>query len=155
MRCPLAVLVFVIAVSACGGGGEAEVPESATTPASSAVGGVTTRHDDGCAYEGPIEFDLDSDVTFTFINRSEVLNAGFAIHKIDEGATADDILERGVFAVSDEETGSYDPYLPSGMTPGVEYQLTVTLDRIGLHALICFRFPEGRPHYANLFTVNG
>ena len=132
-----------------------QAPESTTTTKAPIMGGVTTRHDDGCAYEGPTEFDVNSEVTFTFINASEILNAGFAVHKVDEGTTTEDILKLGVFAVSDEETDVYSPYLPSGMNPDLEYPLTVTLDRIGLHALICFQFPEGRPHHANLFTVTG
>jgi hypothetical protein len=156
MRCAAAVLVLVLAVSACGDGDAAiKEPAATTATAGHAVGGVTIRHDDGCAYEGPVEFDLNSDVTFTFINTDEGSDAGFAVHKIDAGTTAEDILELGVFAVSDEDSFYYEPYLPSGMTPDVEYQLTVTLDRIGLHALICFQQPEGRPHYATLFTVNG
>jgi hypothetical protein len=155
MRLAAAVLVLAIAVSACGDGDSVEEPGTTTATPGQAVGGVTIRHDDGCDYEGPVEFDVNSDVTFTFINTSDVLNAGFAVQKIDEGTTAEEILALGVFAVSDEDSDGYEPYLPSGMTPDVEYPLTVTLDRIGLHALICFQFPEGRPHYANLFEVNG
>jgi ABC-type glycerol-3-phosphate transport system substrate-binding protein len=86
----LAVGLFA---AACGGGDDA----------GSRPDGVTTRHDDGCVYEGPTEFAVNSDVTFTFINESEVLDAGFAVHKVDEGTTVEEILDLGVWAVSNEE----------------------------------------------------
>jgi len=131
MRLAAAAAVLAFGVSACGDGDAVEEPGATTATPGQAVGGITIRHDDGCAYEGPVEFDLNSDVTFTFMNTSEVQNAGFAVQKIDEGTTVEEILELGVFAVSDEDSDGYDPYLPSGMTPDVEYPLTVTLDRVG------------------------
>ena len=99
---------------------------------------------------------MNSDVMFTFINESEVLNAGFAVHKVDQGTTTEDIFKLGASAVSEEESDVYSPYLPSPRHPGIVYPLTVTVDRTGLHALLCFQFAEGRPHCAStLFTVNG
>ena len=102
---------------------------------------------------------MNSAVTFTFINATEGLDIGFAVRKVDEGTSTEDIFE-GVFAVSDEEEDRYSPYLNSERTRGIEHPLTVTLNRVGLHALICFQlsddpnevFPE---HASTLFTVNG
>ena len=52
---------------------------------------------------------MNSDVMFAFINESEVLNAGFAVQKVDEGTTTEDIFELGAFAVSEEESDVYSP----------------------------------------------
>ena len=138
------------------------VPESTTTTNAPIVGGVTTRHDSACTYEGPTEFDLNSDVTFTFINASEIFDVGFSVWKVDEGTTIEDIFENGIFEVADEEQDFYHPYLPTPRAKGIEWSLTVTLDKVGLHALNCFQLPEDPdsdevfPDYAStLFTVRG
>jgi hypothetical protein len=141
------LLLAALTASGCSG-------DDSTTSAAPIAAGVTTRDADGCTYDGVTRFDLGARVTFGFINESEVTEAGFAIHKVVEGTTEEDILNLGVWAVSNEETDVYPQYLPSGMDLGVEYSVTVTLDKPGLHALICFQQPEGRPHYANLFTVD-
>jgi hypothetical protein len=168
MRLATAMLVAAITASACAGGDTnesavatsapitTEVPESTTTTKVPIVGGPTTRHDGECTYEGPTEFDLNSDVTFTFINASEVLRVGFSVWKVLEGTATEDIYKYGVHGVTDEGEDHYFPYLNTSTAPGIEWPLTVTFDKAGLHALICFELPGDRPDYAaTLFTVSG
>lgn len=45
--------------------------------------------------------------------------------------------------VSERISGDrFAPYLKTPTTPGVEYLLTVMLDKVGLHAVVCFQNPE-------------
>lgn len=141
------------------------VPESTTTTNAQIVGGVTTRHDSACTYEGPTAFDLNSDVTFTFINASETVDVGFSVWKVDEGTTIEDIFHNGISEVTDQEQGLYQPVLLTPRALGGEWSLTVTLDKVGLHALNCFQHIHAlncfqhiavSPDYAStLFTVRG
>jgi hypothetical protein len=163
MRHLAVMLMIAIAVSGCGEGDTAETPETTHNRQTPTVGGVTTRHDDECTYEGPTEFDVNSDVTFTFINASETPDIGFQVVKVDEGTTKEAIYEFGVGSVSNGEGDDwYEPYLPTPTAPGIEYAFTVTLDKVGLHAIVCFQHPahdepdKEYPNYAStLFTVKG
>ena len=118
---------------------------------------------DGCTYEGPTEFALDSVVTFTFINATANSDAEFSVWKVPEGTTADDFLGvggRALLEVVGEGSAADDRY-DVQFPPTVqnrEYPMTITLNRPGLHILDCF---DERPnisdenHYAIFFTVSG
>ena len=190
MRRPTVLLTFVIVVSACGGGEATTAPSTSDTVITSVatqpttatlgttttqaqdptsttitpiVGGVATRLDGGCSYEGHTEFDLNSQVTFSFVNATEVSDKGFTVWKIPEGTTVEDITEaRRMPSLVDFEEGFYDPYLPTGQGrgPGSVSKVSVVLDRPGLHALICFQLIDedenlGQDYAASLITVNG
>ncbi len=120
---------------------------------------TATYDGSGCSYEGPTEFDLDSTVTFTFINESDTASMGFAVWSVPEGTTADDILEEGIFVVIgggpsvDPEKGFYAASFAPTAVDSTEI-LTVTLDRPGQHALNCYdESPDGGDHTI-MFTVS-
>ncbi len=116
---------------------------------------------DGCTYEGPTEFALDSVVTFTFINATANSDAEFSVWKVPEGTTADDFLTfeglLGVVGQGSAADDRYDVQVPPTVQ-NREYPMTITLNRPGLHILNCF---DERPnindenHYAIFFTVSG
>ncbi len=140
-----------------------QVQASSSTTAAPIVGGVATRHESGCSYEGRTDFDVNSEVTFTFVNDTEDWNKGFSVLKVPEGITVEEINEmrRALYLPGfEEEDRPYSPYLPSGQGrgPGSLSDLSVVLNRPGLHALICFEFFDeddlGQDYAASLFTVN-
>jgi hypothetical protein len=127
------------------------------------VGGVATRNDSGCSYGGRTAFDLNSEVTFIFVNDTQEWNKGFSVFKVPEGITVEEIDEmQRAFNLPDfeEEDRRYSPYLPTGQGrgPGSVSELSVLLNRPGLHALICFELFDdddlGQDYAASLFTVN-
>ena len=110
-----------------------------------------------CDYDGPSEFDLDSTVTFTVINESDNTNVGFGVWSVPEGTTADEIVEEGLFdllGISDVDDwpGFYAAlFSPTAIdSTGI---LTVTLDKPGQHALICFDATADADHPI-MFTVS-
>jgi hypothetical protein len=114
-----------------------------------------------CTYDGATEFDLDSEVTFTFINESDDTGVGFVVWTVPDGTTAAEINENGIFAATGTEEGSTDPYefFEAKFPPtqlDTEYQVTVTLDREGLYAVNCFvqTGAEVNTHYATIITVS-
>ena len=118
-----ALLGLTILLSACGG----EVEPTATFTG------------DRCDYQGPSAFELDSTVTFTFVNDSSVTDMGFSVWPIPDTTTAQEIFDEGLFAVvGDDDTYSfYDAVFPPTET-GSTSSLDVTFDRSGSHAIICF-----------------
>ena len=50
-------------------------------------------------YDGPSDFDVGSTVTFTVTNESETPDVGFAVFKVPDGVTAEEIFEQGIFNV--------------------------------------------------------
>ena len=137
-----------MALAACGD----DSSNSSSEPAATYVGG-------GCDYEGPTEFDLGDTVTFTVTNDSETSSVGFAVLTLPEGATSEEFLEEGIFAVVDEETHKvYEGAWPPNPR-GVPVEMTVTFDTSGQHGINCFD-QSGDDHdgdgldYMTLFTVN-
>jgi len=114
----------------------------------------------GCSYDGATEFDLNSEVTFTFINESDTTRVGFVVWTVPDGTTAEEILEKGIGEVTETAQGGPYEFWEAKFPPtqrDTEYQVTVTLDRAGLYSVNCF--PEtGAPvntQYATIITVNG
>jgi hypothetical protein len=140
-----------------------QVQGSASTTMAPIVGGVATRNDSGCSYGGRTAFDLNSEVTSIFVNDTQEWNKGFSVFKVPEGITVEEIDEmQRAFNLPDfeEEDRRYSPYLPTGQGrgPGSVSELSVLLNRPGLHALICFELFDdddlGQDYAASLFTVN-
>ena len=141
------VVLLLLAVAACGSSSE-----------------PTKIYDgNGCAYDGPTEFDLNSEVTFTFINESDDTGVGFVVWTVPDGTSAAEVNEKGIFEVAGTvQGGSPAPYewWEAKFPPtqlDTEYQVTVTLDREGLYSVNCF-VRTGAPvntHYATIITVTG
>ncbi len=138
--------LLVVALAACGGTSE---------PTATYTGGA-------CDYDGPSEFDLDSTVTFTFINESDTTNMGFSVWSVPEGTTPDEILEGGIFEVVlggplvgdvEDAPGFYAALFPPTAVDGTGI-LTVALDMPGQHALNCFDSTDGGGNHAVMFTVS-
>ncbi len=112
---------------------------------------------DGCTYDGPTEFALNSEVTFIVVNASGTTNVGFAVWTVPDGTTAAEILERGIFEVVGvtDVRGAVElkGMEPSGTVRDQEYELSVTLDTPGQHAINCFS-SSGLDH-ATIFSVVG
>lgn len=167
MLLPTGLLIAAaMVVAACGGADTTAAPSTtvqvSTSPTTApVVGGVATRLDNGCSYEGRTEFDVDSEVIFTFVNGTEEWDKGFSVLKVPEGFTVEGIDEtQRAFNLPDfeKEDRRYCPYLPTGRGrgPSSVSELSVVLDRPGLHALICFEGigEVGQDYAASLFTVN-
>jgi len=145
-----------------------EAPATTTTPATTqeeptASSESTKIYDgSGCTYDGETEFDLNSEVTFTFINESDHTGVGFVVWTVPDGTTAEEINEKGIFEATGTALGNTAPYefWQAKFPPtqlDTEYQVTVTLDRAGLYSVNCF-VETGAPvntHHATIITVNG
>jgi hypothetical protein len=128
---------------------------------SSSSGEATNIYDgNGCTYDGATEFDLNSEVTFTFINESDDTGVGFVVWTVPAGTTAAEINEKGIFEATGMAQGDTAPYefWEAKFPPtqlDTEYQVTVTLDREGLYSVNCF-VETGAPvntHHATIITV--
>jgi len=115
---------------------------------------------EGCTYDGPTEFALNSVVTFTFINATAESEVEFSVWKVPEGTTAAEIHEDSLFGVVGEGSAAddrYDVQFPPTVQDQ-EYTKTITLNRPGQHIVDCF---DGSGDffqnldYAILFTVSG
>ena len=121
---------------------------------------TATFDGDGCTYDGPTEFALNSEVTFTFINASANSDVEFSVWKVREGTTAAEILEDGLFGVTGEGSAADDRY-DVEFAPTVQdrgYPMTITLNSPGQHILNCFDGSGDffqHVDYAILFTVSG
>ena len=145
-----------------------EAPTTTTTPATTQEAPTTSSEPtkvydgSGCTYDGETEFDLNSEVTFTFINESDDTGVGFVVWTVPDGTTAEEINEKGIFEATGTRQGDTAPYEFWGakFPPtqlDTEYQVTVTLDRAGLYSVHCY-VETGAPvntHYATIITVNG
>jgi hypothetical protein len=145
-----------------------EAPATTTTPATTQEATTASSEPskiyDGneCTYDGETEFDLNSEVTFTFINESDTTGVGFVVWTVPDGTTAEEIHEKGIFEATGTEQGNTAPYefWEAKFPPtqlNTEYQVTVTLDRAGLYSVNCF-VDIGTPvntHHATIITVNG
>jgi len=146
-----------------------EAPTTTTTPATTqeattASSESTKIYDgSGCTYDGETEFDLNSEVTFTFINESDHTGVGFVVWTVPDGTTAEEINEKGIFEVTGtQQGGSPAPYewWEAKFPPtqlDTEYQVTVTLDRAGLYSANCFVETGATvtTHHATIITVSG
>jgi hypothetical protein len=117
---------------------------------------TATYTGDGCDYDGPSEFEVNSTVTFTVTNDSDTQNVGFAVWKFPEGTTPEEIYDNGIFNVVSRNPGAIGEVLPP-TTPGEEYDLTVTFSESGQHGINCFEFPAPATEadHVTMFTVNG
>ena len=137
-----------------------EAPTTTATPtttqeAPTATSEATSTFDgSGCTYDGPTEFDLNTEVTFTFINTSDG-SAGYGIWKVPEGTTVGDITEKSIFGIGADRTPDMRAVaLPS--SPGIDQELVVALDTPGLWAVNCFT-PDaglGVDYPATVFVVS-
>jgi hypothetical protein len=130
--------------------------------ASCSTSSEPTKTYDGtdCTYDGATEFDLNSEVTFTFVNESEDPEVGFVVWEVPDGTTAALIDEVGIFEVTGavDQNSDYE-FFEAKFPPTVqdqEYAATVTLDRAGLYAINCFVDTGAtvNTHYATIITVS-
>ena len=136
-------------------------PETTTTtttalpPPPATTGEATSTFDGtGCTYDGLTEFDLNAEVTFTFINTSDG-SAGYGIWKVPEGTTVGDITEKSIFGIGADRTPDMRALaLPS--SPGIDKELVVALDTPGLWAVNCFTPGAGHgvDYPATVFVVS-
>ncbi len=122
------VLALLLGLAACGGGSEP----------------TATYDGDGCTYDGPDEFDVNSEVTFTFVDAVEEPGVGFGVWALPEGMTADEIRDQGIMNNGAQIAESAAEITDSGI------RLTYTFDSAGLYAVNCAAAVD----YATLFTVS-
>jgi len=117
---------------------------------------TATYNGSGCTYDGPGEFDINSEVTFTFVDETESEDVGFALWAVPAGTTTEQIHDDGIFSV---ESGGGETVEWSSETQvsDFEWQFTVTFSESGQHALNCYDTASGGEgtDYPNLITVNG
>jgi hypothetical protein len=114
---------------------------------------TTTFDGDVCTYEGPSEFALDTEATFTFVNSSDGTSAGYAVWNVPDGTTVADIEEKSIFGIGADRTvderGSV-----GASSPGFDKELVVVLDTAGLWAVSCFTTgSSGTDYPATVFVV--
>lgn len=106
-----------------------------------------------CTYEGPTEFDLGSEVTFTFVNETDIENMIYAVVHVPDGTTVQQIYDDGVFVAGtnrDRDAKAYD----RDVAAHSEAQITAVLDATGLYALNCVDTDRDTGHdYASLISV--
>lgn len=122
-RIPILVLLVVV-LAACNG---------------SSAESTATYDGGGCTYEGPTEFDINSEVTFTFIDETESGSTGFAIWPVSVGTTVEQIHEEGIFNVGIDPI----PWSSETQVSDSEWQGTLTFNQAGLHALNCYDTSSG------------
>jgi hypothetical protein len=136
----------------------------ATTQEATTASSESTKIYDGsgCTYEGETEFDLNSEVTFTFINESDDPRVGFVVWTVPDGTTAEEILEKGIGEVTGSEQGDtalyefWEAKFPPTQL-NTEYPVTVLLNRAGLYSVNCFVDSGAtvNTQYATIITVSG
>ncbi len=112
---------------------------------------TTTFTGDECSYDGPSEFDLGTEVGFTFINTSDNSTAGFGIWVVPDGTTEAEL--RGTLGWFPGDTEAH-----SQTRPGLDKELAVTLDTAGPWAVTCHLVaggpsPAGELYPATVFVV--
>jgi hypothetical protein len=114
---------------------------------------TSTFTGDECSYDGPSEFDLDTEVTFTFINTSEGASAGYGVWKVPDGTTVDDISEKSIFGIGADQSADMRA-VAAPSSPGFDKELVVALDTAGLWAVNCFEVGSVEvDHPATVFVV--
>jgi len=120
---------------------------------------TATYTGDGCDYDGPSEFDVNTTVTFTVINDSDTTNIGFSIWKFPSGMTAEELESGGIF----ETAGPEDDFTTANFPPtpiGEPEELRAFFDTAGQWGINCFESSGpgddelGNDHIT-MFTVNG
>jgi len=133
-------MLLVVALAACSGSSDP----------------TATYTGDGCDYDGPSEFDVNTNVTFTVTNDSDITDIGFAIWKFPSGVTSEEISSEGIF----QAVGPDDDFaaLNSSPTPiGEPEELSVFFDTPGQWGINCFVFANDRSpeqDHTTMFTVN-
>lgn len=112
-----------------------------------------------CDYVGPTEFELNSEVTFTFTDETESDSVGFALWAVPAGTTTEQIHDDGIFSL-ESGGGENVEWSSETQVSDVEWQYTVTYSETGLHAVNCYDTSGGEHggaglDYPNLITVNG
>jgi hypothetical protein len=117
------VMATVVLVSSC-----------TTAP----TGEATTTFDGGaCIYDGPAEFELGTEVTYTFVNTSNGVSAGYGVWVLPDGTTLDDLENNGIHGVGTNPRTDLRGLLGAS-SPGIDKELTVTLDTPGTWVVNCF-----------------
>lgn len=107
-----------------------------------------------CVYEGPTEFSVGSEVTFAFLNASELTEVAYSIVHVPDGTTVEQIYDEGVFVAGTNWSRDAKAYV-FPPTQRVE-SLTAPLDATGLYAVLCIDTDSETGHdYASLITVVG
>ena len=133
---------------------------TATAAATSTATAAATFTGEACAYDGPSEFDADSTVTFTVTNETTDTETGFAVWKIPEGTTPEEIYDEGIFNAvprsADDDAGYYIEVVDAPIM-GEAYDLTVTFLESGQHGINCFESsgPDTGSDHVTMFTVTG
>jgi hypothetical protein len=130
------VVFLVLAIAACSGTTTETV--------------VVTFDSDSCTYTGPVEFDLDTELTANVTNEVGT-SFGFAVWKVPDGTTTEDIEEQGMLAVggslSQNERGALSPGSVSDRT------LVVVLNETGTWAFNCFVLGSSGADYPTIVEV--
>ena len=149
------LLASGLALAGCSSEPEANNPaEGPTATATSTATATVAFMGEGCTYDGPSEFDVDSTVTFTVSNESDSSKAGFAVWKVPEGTTPEEIYDNSIFSVVSEDDVYDREVVEAG--PGQAYDLAVTFEETGQHGINCFKWDGGRTgsDHVTMFTVN-
>jgi hypothetical protein len=161
---PLTVVLLLLAVSACGTSRNIEAQRVADDIRKSAEP-IKVWDGTECRYDGATEFDLNDEVTFTFVNESDDTGVGFVVWTVPDGTTAEYLKEFGDFGLGPTPYRGTDDslffegfeakYPPTQL--GAVYQVTVSLDRAGLYSVNCFveSATELNIQYATIVTVSG
>ena len=147
MRLGLALAGLLIAVVVVAGCGDDDSGASAAP--------MATFDGSSCVYDGPSEFSLDTEATFTVLNASDKNDVGFSVWKVPDGTTTTDITENSIFGIGASRTPDMRVARFQGSNqPGVENELVVDLDTPGTWVLNCCNGSEpGDDYPATAFTV--
>ena len=110
---------------------------------------------DGCVYSGPTEFEVGDEFEITVIDVTEErMEVGFAVLKVPDGTSVDEVRENGIFEIDvEEDTGTV--VFAEVTEEGTERVLSTTLDVAGTWPVNCFVFrnPDGEDFPATTFEV--
>jgi hypothetical protein len=112
---------------------------------------VTITFDgDDCSYNGPDEFDLDTELTINLTNEAGT-SVGLGVWKVPDGTTAEDIETQGMLRVG----GSVSQNERAIRSPGSasEWTLIVELNEAGTWAFNCFNFGSPGFDYPTIVEV--
>jgi hypothetical protein len=119
MRRLLAIVVpLVLVLASC---------STSSDPTATYTGGA-------CTYDGPSEFDVNSEVTFTFIDETESEDVGFSRWLVQEGTTPEMIHDDGI----DNVGATHIPWLSETQVSASESQVTTRFAQPGSYALNCW-----------------
>jgi hypothetical protein len=125
--------LFVLTLAACSGSDSSDGGSNEPS---------ATYHGGSCTYDGPLEFDVNSTATFVVVNESDTTDVGFAVWKFPEGATSEEVLEKGILSSQPQGTQFQDePWLeivPFPTSIGTAFELPVTFEEEGQHGIVCF-----------------